>query len=238
MDDEYSIPAEVAASLLGIRASSLRQKLRNERPEGARQIPPVHGASWFLRKSYVESLSNRIRINQAAPLSTEIDKAEAPSSRPSTPRQPTEEEPHRTWSPWIPFDEALAVAPKYPGVYMLRTSHKPRHEPIYIGMAGERKGNGLRGRLAIYASGKGASSGLGEHALDRALADPDWMRARLAEAEAGTAMRATEAARSAIDHAQLEVRWQTVPTRAEALALEAELIGQYRGGLWNRRMNG
>lgn len=35
-------------------------------------------------------------------------------------------------------------------------------------MTGERKGNGLRGRLAIYASGKGASSGLGEHAFDRA----------------------------------------------------------------------
>ena len=32
-------------------------------------------------------------------------------------------------------------------------------------------------------------------------------------------MRATLTARSAIDPARLEVRWQTVPTRAEAFAL-------------------
>lgn len=101
-------------------------------------------------------------------------------------------------------------------------------------MAGERKGNGLRGRLAIYASGKGASSGLGEHAFDRVLEDPKWLQARLDEAHAGRSMRATAAARSAIDHAGLEVRRQTVETRAQALQLEAQLISEYRSQLWNR----
>ncbi|NUU32649.1 hypothetical protein HNO80_13720 [Arthrobacter sp. C9C5] len=101
-------------------------------------------------------------------------------------------------------------------------------------MAGERKGNGLRGRLAIYASGKGAASGLGEHAFDRALEDSKWLQARLDEALSGTAMRATKAARSALDNAGLEVRWKTVETRVEALELEMELIREYRSGLWNR----
>lgn len=117
---------------------------------------------------------------------------------------------------------------------MVRIAELPHRGPVYIGMAGERKGNGLRGRLAIYASGKGASSGLGEHAFDRALEDPKWLQARLDEAHAGRSMRATAAARSAIDHAGLEVRWQTVETRAQALQLEAQLISEYRSQLWNR----
>jgi hypothetical protein len=101
-------------------------------------------------------------------------------------------------------------------------------------MAGERKGNALRGRLSIYASGKGAASGLGEHAFDRAFANPKWLQARLDEALAGSPMPAKAAARSAIDHAGLEVRWQTVETRVEALQLECELIREHRTGLWNR----
>jgi hypothetical protein len=137
--------------------------------------------------------------------------------------------PHRAWSDWVPFDLALGIAPRFPAVYMLRVANDPHTGPVYIGMAGERKGNGLRGRLAIYASGRGAASGLGEHAFDRALADPEWMRARLDEALAGTPMRAKKAARSAIDHAGLEVRGQTVATRAGALRLEVELIGEHCG---------
>jgi hypothetical protein len=117
---------------------------------------------------------------------------------------------------------------------MFRIAAEPHRGPVYIGMAGERKGNGLRGRLAIYASGKGAGSGLGEHAFDRALEDPKWLQARLDEALAGTPMRAKAAARSAIDHAGLEVRWQTFETRAQALQVEAQLINEYRRQLWNR----
>ncbi|TPV48657.1 hypothetical protein FJ661_18025 [Pseudarthrobacter phenanthrenivorans] len=117
---------------------------------------------------------------------------------------------------------------------MFRIAAEPHRGPVYIGMAGERKGNGLRGRLAIYASGKGSGSGLGEHAFDRALEDPKWLQARLDEALAGTPMRAKAAARSAIDHAGLEVRWRTVETSEEALQLEAQLINEYRNQLWNR----
>jgi len=141
---------------------------------------------------------------------------------------------HRVWSEWVPFNLALALAPLFPGVYMFRKADEPEAGPVYIGMAGERKGTGVRGRLSIYANGRGATSGLGEHAMDRALPDPAWLQARMDEALAGRPMRATMAARSAIDHAHLEVRWQTVSTRAEALMLEAQLIARHPGRLWNR----
>ena len=74
------------------------------------------------------------------------------------------------WSPWVPFAEALDVAPREPGVYVVREG---RAGPIvYVGMAGERRGSGLRGRLRVYASGKALTSGLGEAVADRAFADP------------------------------------------------------------------
>jgi hypothetical protein len=38
-------------------------------------------------------------------------------------------------------------------------------------MAGERRGQGIRGRLNVYGSGKALASGLGEAVMDRALAD-------------------------------------------------------------------
>lgn len=38
---------------------------------------------------------------------------------------------------------------------------------------------GLRGRLTVYGRRRGAVSGFGEAALDRALADPDWIAAQL-----------------------------------------------------------
>src|SRR3954468_13963412 len=70
------------------------------------------------------------------------------------------------WSRWRPFPDAITDAPRLPGVYLLRepTAHLIR----YVGMAGERVGSGraqgLRGRLAVYRSGKGAVSGFGEAA--------------------------------------------------------------------------
>ena len=63
--------------------------------------------------------------------------------------------------------------------------------------------------------------------------NPKWLQARLDEALAGTFMRAKEAARSAIDHAGLEVRLQTLETRAQALQPEAQLINEYRNQLRN-----
>lgn len=239
--DDFIISAEEAAANIGMNPKTLRQRLRDERPPGARQIPPQHGGNWFLRPSYVEQLAaqrGRHIPKPLAPLAvppnpTHRPTVERPSLRPALARavvNPT----HGTWSEWIPFDDALKVAPRFPGVYMFRIAEEPQRGPVYIGIAGERKGNGLRGRLAIYASGKGAGSGLGEHAFDRALEDPKWLQARLDEALAGRPMRAKAAARSAIDHAGLEVRWQTVETRAQALQLEAQLISEYRAQLWNR----
>jgi hypothetical protein len=239
--EDYLVTAEEAAAILGISAKTLRQRLRDKRPQGARQIPPQHGGNWFLQPSYVEQLAShygRRLPPQANPsgglpataTTSNYDGNDSPLERPTR----ATELPHRVWSEWIPFGEALDVAPRFPGVYMVRTAEDPHGHPVYVGMAGERKGNGLRGRLAIYASGKGAASGLGEHAFDRAFADPKWVSERLQEALAGNPMRATAAARSAIDHAGLEVRWQTVETRAEALQLERELIRDYRAGLWNR----
>jgi len=74
------------------------------------------------------------------------------------------------WSPWMPFSEARAAAPRQPGgVYLAREG---LDGPIvYAGMAGERRGQGIRGRLNVYGSGKALASGLGEAVMDRALAD-------------------------------------------------------------------
>jgi hypothetical protein len=238
--DDFVVSAEEAAAILGISAKTLRQRLRDERPPGAQQFPPQPGGNWFLQRDYVEQLA----AQRGRPVPWRASSSVNPSA---APMRVTEEAParnmrsaaeveirHRVWSDWIPFRNALRIAPRFPGVYMCRIAKEPESGPVYIGMAGERKGNGLRGRLAIYASGKGAGSGLGEHAFDRALEDPEWLQARLNEALAGTPMRATAAARSAIDHADLEVRWQTVETRAQALQLEMELIREYRTQLWNR----
>src|SRR4051812_48519295 len=81
------------------------------------------------------------------------------------------------WSGWVPMTEAVAAAALTPGVYMAREG--PAGPVVYVGMAGERRGKGIRGRLGVYNSGKGMVSGLGEAAMDRALADPACLRARL-----------------------------------------------------------
>jgi len=140
------------------------------------------------------------------------------------------------WSDWIPFAEALAVAPRVPGVYMAREGETG--EIVYIGMAGERAGGGkpqgVRGRLAIYASGKGLASGLGEAVFDRALADPDWVRARLVELETTGPRRAKHWGIEAFARADLHIRWKTTADRATAAALEDRLVRQAGTTLWNK----
>jgi hypothetical protein len=136
------------------------------------------------------------------------------------------------WSDWRPFFEAAERAPRLPGVYMVRRGGAP--DVVYIGSAGERRGSGLRGRLKVYASGKAAISGLGEAGLDRALADPEFLRASLERAESGKPMRAKELSRHAMEWADLEVRWTTAASKADAEALEHQLIAAVQG-LWNRR---
>lgn len=143
-----------------------------------------------------------------------------------------------SWSDWVPLDEALAVAPRLPGVYMAR---EMRHgQVIYVGMAGERRGSrdrpqGIRGRLSIYVRGKGMASGLGEAALDRALADPQFLQLRSDEVERGEPIRAKEWGREALAWAALSIRWATTADKASAVALERQVIGLLaNSALWNR----
>lgn len=138
------------------------------------------------------------------------------------------------WSAWVPLSEAVAAAPLLPGVYMAREG--VGSAVVYVGMAGERRGRGIRGRLTVYSRGKAVVSGLGEAAMDRALADPEWLRARLADVEAGQPERAAAWGRLALKRANLHLRWATVPDRAGALALESAVLAELSSAvLWNRR---
>ncbi len=105
------------------------------------------------------------------------------------------------WSRWVPLAEA--EVPRMPGVYLARWG--PAGLLIYAGRAGERRGEGLRGRLRRYTSGKALASGLGEAVFDRALADPEWLRERLAEVESGRPRRATEWGKAALAWADVHV---------------------------------
>lgn len=140
------------------------------------------------------------------------------------------------WSEWVPFARALAVAPRVPGVYMAREGEAGA--VVYIGMAGERSGGGrpqgIRGRLSIYASGKGLASGLGEAVFDRALADPDWVRIRLRELETDGPRRAKQWGIEAFVRADLHVRWTTTSDRASAASLEEQLVRRAGSSLWNK----
>jgi hypothetical protein len=141
------------------------------------------------------------------------------------------------WSPWAPFAEVLAGAPRLPGVYLFRD---PRDRVIrYTGMAGERSGSGrpqgLYGRLTVYRTGKGAVSGFGEAALDRALADPDWVAAKLEHLRAQGPQRAKDWARDAIARLAPEVSWATCADGPDARQLETQVVLLLRPfGLWNR----
>lgn len=142
------------------------------------------------------------------------------------------------WSPWMPFGEAIEHAPSEPGVYIAR--ELPTCAIVYVGMAGERAGGsgkpkGVRGRLRVYASGKGLASGLGEAAFDRALADATWLRTRLAEVEGGHVARAKVWGRLALERSQLELSWSTTVDRSAARKLEIEVLTALADAeLWNR----
>ncbi|MGH9223219.1 MAG: hypothetical protein ACRD2W_05430 [Acidimicrobiales bacterium] len=140
------------------------------------------------------------------------------------------------WSPWAPFDQAR-TAPRKPGVYMARSG--PDGPVVYVGIAGPRSGGGtpqgIRGRLARYASGKSLVSGLGEAAADRAFADADWLRDRLAEVERGEPMRAQDWGRGAMARCDLHIRWAETADKGSALELEGRVERAFPpGALWNR----
>lgn len=139
-----------------------------------------------------------------------------------------------SWSEWCPIELATTTAPSAPGVYQVRLGETG--PIVYVGMAGERNGKGIRGRLRIYRTGKGAVSGLGEAAFNRALAEPQWIRDRLREAEAGRPLTAKEWARAALDHWDLHVCWAATADRDSALKLERSVIRAMHGQpLWNVR---
>lgn len=141
------------------------------------------------------------------------------------------------WSDWVRLDRTLDMAPRQPGVYMAR--ERTTGEIVYVGMAGERresndKPQGLRGRLAVYATGKALASGLGEAVLDRALADPTWLRQQVVDLEQVGARRAKQWGVAAFARADLDVRWTTTPDASAARALERCLIAELADSLWNR----
>jgi hypothetical protein len=137
------------------------------------------------------------------------------------------------WSPWMPFPEARAAAPRRPGVYLARGGLYG--SIVYVGMAGERRGQGIRGRLNVYGSGKALVSGLGEAVMDRALADVHWLRERLADVEHGRPARAKAWGQAAFARANLHACWAITEDRRSAAELErAVLLALHGGDLWNR----
>jgi len=144
-----------------------------------------------------------------------------------------------SFSAWVQFHEALATAPREPGVYVAATGDG---DVVYAGMAGprDRRGEGtaqgLRGRLARYTSGKAIASGLGEAVFDRALEDPAWLAERAAEVAAGEPRRASVWGQLAFERANLAICWSTTPDAATARELEAAVLKALRsaGQPWNR----
>ena len=133
----------------------------------------------------------------------------------------------------MPFVEATVSAPRLPGVYLARQGADGGL--VYVGMAGERRGQGIRGRLTVYRRGKGAVSGLGEAVLDRALADAQFIQERLDELLAGRPKRAALWAQDSFGCADLHVRWAVTPDRPAAAALERAVLNAAQAmPLWNR----
>jgi hypothetical protein len=95
-------------------------------------------------------------------------------------------------------------------------------------MAGERRGQGIRGRLNVYGGGKALVSGLGEAVMDRALADVRWLKERLADVEEGRPLRAKVWGQAALTPANLHVCWALTKDRRSALELGPMLSNSHR----------
>lgn len=211
-------PDELAHEL-GIPAKTLRAWLRRTWPQA------VPGSRWHLDADQV--VRAREKYAGASHSTEDVSMLTAAPADPLPELQSL-----AAWSEWLPLHAAVTLAPQEPGVYLARQAQGP---VIYVGMAGERRGQGVRGRLKIYTSGKGLASGLGEAVFDRALADPTWLRARLAEVDAGEPRRAKEWGKAAIEWADVQVCWTTTPDRASALALELTVLrALHADPLWNR----
>ena len=136
-----------------------------------------------------------------------------------------------SWSSWKPLGDAAREATTHPGVYLARTEG----HIVYVGMAGERKGRGVRGRLTVYARGRGAVCGLGEAALDRALADESWLTDRLDLLRATGPSRAKDWAAAALSRRPLELCWASANSAEQARAWERRVLDELTDAdLWNR----
>ncbi|WP_371634612.1 hypothetical protein OHB11_00775 [Streptomyces zaomyceticus] len=135
-----------------------------------------------------------------------------------------------SWSAWVPLNDA--EVPRLPGVYLARQG--AAGPVVYVGMAGERSGQGLRGRLRRYTSGKALASGLGEAVFDRALADASWLRERLVEVETGRPKRATDWGKAALAWADLHICWAVTESGEAADALEKKVLALATVDWWNR----
>ena len=135
------------------------------------------------------------------------------------------------WSGWTTLTDAVRTATTSPGVYLARVGG----QVVYVGMAGARRGHGVRGRLTVYARGRGAVSGLGEAVLDRALADPAWITARLHDLRANGPTRTKEWAAAAFDREPLDVAWSATADAKAAEQLEYQILVEFAdAALWNR----
>jgi hypothetical protein len=138
------------------------------------------------------------------------------------------------WSVWAPFFEVAKTAPQLPGDYMMRT--RSAREVVYVGMAGGRSGRGLKGRLDVYLRGRGAVSGFGEAALDRALSDVEWLSRRLERLANTEGERTKDWAKAAIERADVEIRWCVTPQQISPRALETAVLRALSSEpLWNRQ---
>ncbi|MGO2937816.1 MAG: hypothetical protein ACTICQ_09575 [Glutamicibacter arilaitensis] len=219
MKDEKLLGLDEAASTLGVETKDLRSYLRQHRPKGAVQKPPQPGGNWHVS----ESLLTQLQFAGAPGLNIELKAIDEQTIE------------SLEWSEWNSFEQTVDSAPVAPGVYMFRFAGECERgqEPIYVGQAGERSGKGIKGRLKIYSSGKGATSGMGKYAFDQGLADPQWLRGLLDEAERGEPRTIQQVARQAIDRLNLEGRWVICIHRKAALLLEAALIQKHHASLWN-----
>ncbi|MEU4807187.1 hypothetical protein [Actinosynnema sp. NPDC023587] len=136
------------------------------------------------------------------------------------------------WSGWVPFDVLPVAAPRLPGVYLAAVAGVL----VYVGMAGDRRGAGLRGRMIAYRTGKAAVSGLGRAVLDRAFNDQDFLTRRLTALTTGQRLDAKGWAALAVKEAGLWLCWATTADRAAAVQLEHDVLTALRRQhLWNLR---
>jgi hypothetical protein len=114
--------------------------------------------------------------------------------------------------------------------------------PDVLRVSGDDPNGGQHGDVAAflggYGSGRAAASGFGEAALDRALADPSFVTARLHHLRTVGPERTLLWAAAAIDWAAPEVCWTVTDATASSRALESQVragLSALDVELWGKR---